>query len=67
VGSPIEGSNLPDDRTHAAGLITCLTLLKDYNNTPQLKGVGLFVGLFGMGLIAAMTAFIELIGSDWFS
>jgi hypothetical protein len=40
---------------HAAGLVTCLTLIKDSNNTPQLKGlVGWFTGLFGLGLVFAV-------------
>jgi hypothetical protein len=42
---------------HAAGLITCLSLLKDYEHTPRLKGIGVFVYLFGFGLIAAAAAY----------
>jgi hypothetical protein len=38
---------------HAAGLVTCLTLLKDYKDNSQLAGVGWFVVLFGYGLIIA--------------
>ena len=38
---------------HAAGLVTCLTLLKDYKDNSQLEGVGWFVALFGYGLIIA--------------
>jgi hypothetical protein len=34
---------------HAAGLVTCLTLIKDYKE----KGVGTFIALFGVGLIIA--------------
>jgi hypothetical protein len=34
---------------HAAGLVTCLTLLKDYKD----KGLGWFIVLFGIGLIIA--------------
>lgn len=41
---------------NAAGLVTCLTLLKDYNSTPQLKGVGAFIWVFGIGLLAATFA-----------
>jgi hypothetical protein len=44
---------------HAAGLVTCLTLIKDYHSTPQLKGLGLFIALFGVGLVCA-------ISSQWF-
>jgi hypothetical protein len=46
---------------HAAGLVTCLTLLKDYKDNPQLKGLGGFIGLFGFGLIFAITALVGLI------
>jgi hypothetical protein len=41
---------------HAAGLVTCLTLIKDYNNTPQLKGLGWFITLFGLGLFLAVVS-----------
>jgi hypothetical protein len=39
-----------------AGLVTCLTLLKDYNaaSPGHLKGVGLFIVLFGIGLVLAV-------------
>jgi hypothetical protein len=40
----------------AAGLVTCLTLLKDYDDKPQLKGVGVFIALFGLGLVAAIAS-----------
>jgi hypothetical protein len=39
---------------HAAGLVACLTLLKDYDTTPRLKGVGVFVWLFGLGLMSTI-------------
>jgi hypothetical protein len=38
---------------HGAGLAGCLTLLKDYQSTPQLKGMGLFIGCFSTGLLLA--------------
>ena len=47
---------------HAAGLVTCVTLLKDYkDSSTQLKGIGIFVSLFGCGLILAITAFVQLL------
>jgi hypothetical protein len=46
---------------HAAGLVTCVTLLKDYKDNAQLKGIGLFVSLFGYGLTTAIIAFILLL------
>jgi hypothetical protein len=41
---------------HAAGLVTCLTLIKDYNSTPQLRGLGTFIALFGFGLVCAVSS-----------
>ena len=29
---------------HAAGLVACVTLLKDYKDNAQLKGLGVFMG-----------------------
>jgi hypothetical protein len=43
---------------HAAGLVTCLTLSKDYKDTPQLKGIGTFVMAFGVGLVFAISAYV---------
>jgi len=40
----------------AAGLVTCLTLLKDYGDKPQLKGSGVFIAVFGLGLVAAIVS-----------
>jgi hypothetical protein len=40
----------------AAGLVTCLTLLKDYGDKPQLKGLGVFIAVFGLGLVAAIVS-----------
>jgi threonine/homoserine/homoserine lactone efflux protein len=49
---------------NAAGLVTCLTFLKDfkdYNTTPQLKDVGIFVWMFGIGLLLASGATLFMI------
>jgi hypothetical protein len=43
---------------NAAGLAGCITLLKDYATVPQLKGVGIFICLFGLGFISAVAAFL---------
>jgi hypothetical protein len=43
---------------HGAGLAGCLALLKDYANTPNLKGLGLFIACFGIGFLAAIIAFM---------
>jgi hypothetical protein len=45
---------------HGAGLMGGLTILKVYVSTPQYKGVGIPIALFGIGLIAAIAAYITL-------
>jgi hypothetical protein len=46
---------------HAAGLVGCITVLKDYAARPQLKGMGTFVVLFGVGLLASIFNYIALV------
>ena len=48
---------------HAAGLVTCLTLVKDYKaeSPGQLKGLGCFIGLFGVGLVTTIMCAILLL------
>jgi hypothetical protein len=46
---------------HGAGFAGCLAVLKDYSAVPQLKGLGVFVWLFGYGFLAAALSFIFLI------
>jgi hypothetical protein len=41
---------------HGAGLIGCLSVLKDYSATGQLKGIGVFIALFATGLLLAAMA-----------
>jgi hypothetical protein len=45
---------------HAAGLIGCLSVLKDYATTPQLKGMGIFIILFGIGLLGAILNYVSI-------
>jgi len=45
---------------NAAGLAGCITLLKDYATAPQLKGIGIFICLFGLGFIFAVVGFIAI-------
>jgi len=45
---------------NGAGFVGGLTIFKDYASTPQYKGVGIPLALFGMGLIAAIAAYITL-------
>jgi hypothetical protein len=45
---------------HGAGLIGCLSILKDYKTTPELRGIGIFVLLFGIGFIGAILNYIGL-------
>jgi hypothetical protein len=50
---------------HAAGLVACMTLLKDYNATSpgHLKGLGWFITLFGLGLfLAVVSAAVWIVG-----
>ncbi len=46
---------------HGAGLVTCLTLLKDYDTNPRLKGIGWFITLFVTGFGWGMFAYASLI------
>lgn len=48
---------------HAVGLVGCLTALKDYAATPQLKGVGFSVILFGVGLLASIANYVGTVFS----
>jgi hypothetical protein len=45
---------------NAAGLAGCMTLLKDYATVPQLKGIGVFIFLFGLGFICAVVGFVAI-------
>ena len=45
---------------HAAGLIACLALIKDYANTPMLKGIGFYIIVFGIGILASIAHYISL-------
>ena len=47
---------------NAAGLVACLAALKDYQSTPMLKGIGIPIVFFGLGLLAGMLAYICLAG-----
>lgn len=42
---------------HGAGLIGCVSILKDYNTTPTLRGVGMLVFIFGTGLMMAIVGY----------
>ena len=44
---------------NGAGLVGTLSVIKDYATTPQLKGMGIFIALFGIGLIAAIISYIS--------
>jgi hypothetical protein len=43
---------------HGAGLVGCLTVLKDYATTPQYRGVGIPTTLFGLGLISTIVTYV---------
>jgi hypothetical protein len=40
--------------------VGCLSVLKDYATTPQLKGMGTFVALFGIGLLGAILNYVSI-------
>jgi hypothetical protein len=46
---------------HGAGFVGCLSVLKDHANVPQLKGVGLYIILFGIGFLAGILNYVALI------
>jgi hypothetical protein len=53
---------------HAAGLVTCLSLVKDYKDKAELKPVAaLLIDLFGYGLMAGIgaTVFLLVIRDDY--
>jgi hypothetical protein len=45
---------------HGAGLVACLTLVKDIDNAPKLKGLGPVIALFGVGLMSAIMGIANL-------
>lgn len=45
---------------HGAGFVGGLTILKEYASAPRYEGVGIPIALFGVGLIAAIAAYITL-------
>ena len=45
---------------HSAGIVTSLTLLKDYKGNEALVGIGKFIAVFGVGLIFAILSYLLL-------
>src|SRR5690349_20273346 len=45
--------------SNAAGLITCITLVKDHKDNSNLHGIGTFVVIFGLGLVAGALAYMS--------
>jgi len=45
---------------HGACLVLCLSVLKDYSPTSHFRGIGVFIVLFGIGLLAAIVNYISL-------
>jgi hypothetical protein len=45
---------------NGAGFIGGLTIIKDYTSTPQYRGVGIPISLFGVGLVSAILSYIAL-------
>jgi hypothetical protein len=46
---------------HAAGLIGCIALLKDYNENPHLQGIGILIRIFASGLVFGITGYSALL------
>lgn len=44
---------------NGAGLVGCLTALKDYATVPQLHGLGVLISLFSAGLITGTLGFLS--------
>ena len=42
---------------HGMALVSCLALLREYDSTPSLKGIGTPIASFGLGLLSAVLAF----------
>jgi len=45
---------------HGAGLVGCLSVLKDYNPEGQLRGLGMFITLFGFGFLGSILNYVGL-------
>ena len=43
---------------NGAGLVGCLSVIKDYNTNPQLHGIGIFISIFAVGFLFAMLSFM---------
>lgn len=49
---------------HGAGLIGCLSVIKDYSTVPQYKGLGVFIAVFAVGMLAAVLAYVASVLDD---
>lgn len=47
---------------NGAGLLGCLSVMKDYTATGPLKGIGLFIALFAAGFVVAMAGMVAAVG-----
>jgi hypothetical protein len=48
---------------NAAGLVGCLSTLREYNSTPLLRGIGMPIVLFGLGLLFAISGYVAMSAS----
>jgi len=46
---------------HAAGLLACVTAIKDYQNLPPALGIGQLILIFGGGLLGAILLYASLV------
>ena len=45
---------------HGVGLLACVTALKDYAQTPQLKGIGVLIVIFSVGLLGSILTYASV-------
>jgi hypothetical protein len=45
---------------HGGSLTTCVTILRNSANTPQISGISVFTFLFGVGLIASIVYYASV-------
>lgn len=48
---------------NGAGLLGCLSVIKDYSATGPLKGIGLFIALFAIGFVVAVAGMVATVGA----
>jgi hypothetical protein len=52
---------------NAAGFATCINLIKEYKDNLNLRGLGIFITLFGTGLVLAAIAYAAALAERSYS